>query len=74
MTYSQAGGRPLGISRGSKRRLRKIAMRGNWSPGLVILIIFMLFTLFIILPWLIRHPRPEHDHPTGSSLRTGNGR
>jgi hypothetical protein len=73
MSYSEAGGRPLRIGRGSKRRFRKIALRGNWSPGLVILIIFMLFTLFVVLPWLIRHP-PHHDDSTGPSLSTGSGR
>jgi len=74
MAYSRIDGRPLAIRRGSKRRMRRITMRGNWSAGLVILIVFILLVLFVALPWLIRHPPLDHDPGGETLLRSGTGR
>jgi hypothetical protein len=43
-------------NRGSKRRLQRIAFRGNWSIEVCIVIGIVLVTLFVVVPWLVRHP------------------
>jgi hypothetical protein len=57
-----AGGRRRQISkqfRGSRKRLRRIRARDNWSVEFVIFIIFMLFVLLVLVPWMVTHP---HRH------------
>jgi hypothetical protein len=44
------------LYRGSKRRLQNIKFRGNWSAELWVLVVAILFTILILVPWLIRHP------------------
>jgi len=48
------------LYRGSKKRLKRITLRGNWSLDLWIFIVILALGLFILLPWLIRHPPPQH--------------
>jgi hypothetical protein len=47
--------------RGSRKRLRRITLRGNWSIEFWIFVAIMAFTLLIGVPWLIRHP-PADAH------------
>jgi hypothetical protein len=47
--------------RGSKQRLRRIRMRGNWSLEIWIFVIALVLILLIALPWLASHP-PQHHH------------
>ena len=57
--------RPSKPFRGSKRRVRKIRMQGNWSLGLWVLVMVVLLALFVGVPWLMRHPPPaESPHAT----------
>ena len=49
--------------RGSRRRVRKIRFRGNWSIEIVIFILSMLFVLTVLIPWIVRHPLDDaHEH------------
>jgi hypothetical protein len=48
--------RPSKIYLGSKKRLQRITLRGNWSTELWIVIVVLLFTLLVVVPWMIRHP------------------
>jgi hypothetical protein len=41
--------------RGSRRRVRKIRFRGNWSIEIVIFILSMLLVLTVLIPWIVRH-------------------
>jgi hypothetical protein len=41
--------------RGSRRRLRQIRFRGNWSREMSFLIIAIVLVLLFLVPWLIRH-------------------
>jgi hypothetical protein len=43
------------VYRGSKKRLRSIRLRGSGSLALWVFIVMVLFSLFIVLPWLIVH-------------------
>jgi hypothetical protein len=59
-----SAGRPAKIYRGSRRRLKRIAFRGNWSFELLLFIAWLLFCLLVLVPWLVRHP-PDHDTQIG---------
>jgi hypothetical protein len=48
--------------RGSRKRLRRIRLRGNWSIEFWIFVAIMALTLLIGLPWLIRHPMVDEHH------------
>jgi hypothetical protein len=50
------GARPGRFYRGSRRRLRRIRFRGNWSLEIVFFVIWLLFALFVLVPWIVRHP------------------
>jgi hypothetical protein len=53
---------PGKVYRGSRRRLRRIRLRGNSSTLFWIFVIVFLLTLFVLVPWLVQHPlRPLHD-------------
>jgi hypothetical protein len=60
----RSAGRPAKIYRGSRRRLKRIAFRGNWSFELLLFVAWLLFCLLVLVPWLVRHP-PEHRQQTG---------
>jgi len=47
--------------RGSRKRIRRIRVQDHWSVELWLFVIFVLLALFIVVPWLIRHP-PAHLH------------
>lgn len=56
---SDRAGIPL-TYRGSRKRIRRIGLRGNWSLEIAILLIVLLLALLVVLPWLIRHPPVHH--------------
>ena len=49
------GNRPGLTFRGSRRRLRRIRFRDNWSREMWFLVIVITLTLLLVVPWLIRH-------------------
>ena len=53
--------RLLGYDRGSRKRLNRIRLRGNWSIELWIFVAIMAFMLIVGVPWLIRHPMVDPD-------------
>jgi hypothetical protein len=46
---------------GSRRRLQKIRLRGNWSPEAIVFLIMLLLIFTVLIPWLVRHP-PDHPY------------
>ena len=42
--------------RGSKRRIRRIRLRGNGSAGMWLVLGVVVIALFGLMPWLMRHP------------------
>lgn len=51
--------------RGSRRRLRRIRFRSNWSLEMVLFLLWLLFVLTVLIPWMVRHPHndaPEQGH------------
>jgi hypothetical protein len=48
-------------NRGTRKRLERITLRGNWSVEIWLYVIFVLFLLLVAIPWMVRHP-PEHHH------------
>jgi hypothetical protein len=49
------GNRPGLRFRGSRRRLRQVRLQGNWSREMWLLVIVVGLTIFVLIPWLIRH-------------------
>ena len=64
------GGSNLGRSgagktyRGSRKRLRRIKWQEHTPVEFWIYLVLMLVALLIVIPWLIKHPPPEHHHGT----------
>jgi hypothetical protein len=54
-TGSPAGVRPAKTYRGSKRRVRRIRMRGNGSWEMWMFVVWVAFLLFVVVPWMIRN-------------------
>jgi hypothetical protein len=50
------------VYRGSRKRLRRLRFSGNWSVELWIFLAVMLFTLFVVVPWIVRHPPIDQHH------------
>jgi hypothetical protein len=42
--------------------VRRIRFRDNWAVELWILVAVILFTLCVVVPWLVRHPPSDHQH------------
>jgi hypothetical protein len=42
--------------RGSRRRLRRIRFRENWTRDMWLLLVFVVLTVLLLFPWLVRHP------------------
>jgi hypothetical protein len=40
--------------RGSRRKLKQLRLRGNSSAELWLLVAWVAFLLFVVLPWMIR--------------------
>jgi hypothetical protein len=57
-----AGSHPGRVYRGSPKRVRRIRFRGNWAIEVWVLVAVILFTLFVVVPWLVRHPSSDHPH------------
>jgi hypothetical protein len=57
-----SGPRPGRVYRGSRKRVRRIRFRDNWAVELWILVAVLLFVLFVVVPWLVRHPPLDHQH------------
>ena len=57
-----SGPRPGKVYRGSRKRVRRIRMRGNWAVELWILVAVILFVLFVVVPWLVQPPPLDHQH------------
>ena len=66
MRHLRTVGRPIGRPGGqrsylgSRKRVQRIRMRGNWSAELWLFVILILVALFVLVPWLIRHPLSHH--------------
>ena len=58
----RSSGRPGREYRGSRKRVRRIQVRDNWPVELWFVVAVVLFTLFVVVPWLVRHPLPDHPH------------
>jgi hypothetical protein len=65
--------RPPIIFRGSRRRLRRIQFRDNWSAEMSWLAIWIVIVLGLTIPWLVRSidsashsARQAHQQPTVS--------
>jgi uncharacterized iron-regulated membrane protein len=72
MGHSYGGtGRTLAAYRGSRKRLRRIRMRGNANLGVWVLLILALLMLFVGIPWLMHHPPPHREHVFGVSQGPG---
>ncbi len=57
-------GRPDKVYRGSRKRVRGITWRDHTSVDVWILLVIVLLTLLVGMPWLIGHPpREDHDAP-----------
>ena len=52
-----SGARPARTFRGSRRRVRKIRMRGNGAWEMWLLLAWVLFLLFVVVPWMAEHSR-----------------
>jgi hypothetical protein len=53
--------RLLGYNRGSRKRLNRIRLRGNWSIELWVFVAIMAFMLILGMPWLVRHSMVDPD-------------
>ena len=42
--------------RGSRRRLRRIRFRENWTRDMWLLVAFVVLTILVLFPWLVKHP------------------
>ena len=49
--------RPPKVFRGSPKRIRAIRWQGNGSPGLWLMLVWVLFLLLVVVPWMVRHGR-----------------
>ena len=49
-------------NRGSRKRIRAIRFRDNWSVEVWVFLAVMLFAALVGVPWLIRHPPIHHHH------------
>jgi hypothetical protein len=43
------------IYRGAQGRLRRITLRGNWSPHMWAFIVVVLIVLFVLIPAILNH-------------------
>ena len=55
--WATDGLRPGRWYRGSRQRLRRIRLRDNWSLELWLLIAWVAFLLFVVVPWMVRQGR-----------------
>jgi hypothetical protein len=51
------GTRANKVYRGSRRRFRRIRLRGNGSVEFWLLVAWVAFLLLVVLPWMIRQGR-----------------
>ena len=46
--------------------MKRITIRGNWSLELLLFILWLLFCLLVLVPWLVRHPQEHERQPSES--------
>lgn len=71
------GGRGVALrgNRGSRRRLRRIKLRENWSRAMWALLAFVLLVLLVVIPWVLRHPLPhQEEHVFGEMEEPGHSK
>ena len=67
-----SAGRPGKFYRGSRRRLKRITFRGNWSFELLLFVAWLLFCLLVLVPWMVRHPHePRQETGESQSIKSG---
>jgi len=52
---ARSGARPPKRYRGSRHRLKRIRLRGNFARELWLLVAWVAFLLFVVMPWMMRH-------------------
>ena len=61
--------RPALHYRGSRRRVRRIHFRGNWSKTMWLFAAWLAILLFVIVPYMLRHPPADEAWTPNASLR-----
>ena len=56
------GQRPPMVYRGSRRRLKRLRWRGNFSFEMWLVLAWVLFLLFVVIPWMIRQGHEPHGN------------
>lgn len=54
MSEAPTGTRPGKWFRGSRRRLERITLRDNWTVEMWLLVAWVAFLLFVVVPWMVR--------------------
>jgi hypothetical protein len=62
-----SGGRGSKTYRGSRKRIRQIKWREHTSIEFWVFVVFMLFLLFVGIPWMIKHPIDHHHEPSSTA-------
>jgi hypothetical protein len=44
---------PPKVYRGSRRRLKRLRARDNWSTEMWVLLIWLAFLLSVVIPWMV---------------------
>jgi len=47
--------------------MNRITFRGNWSLELLLFVLWLLFCLLVLVPWLVRHPHEHGSQPREST-------
>jgi hypothetical protein len=74
MAYVKGANRPPRVYRGSRRRVRKLTLRGNWSAGPWVLLAILVFVLLVVIPWISRNLQTADQSDTGTSWDAPSGR
>jgi hypothetical protein len=54
------------IYRGSRKRVQRLKWYKHSSIHFWLFVAFVLFLLFVGVPWMINHPEAGHHHPSSS--------
>ena len=62
--------RPFNPFVGSRRRVRRIRMRGNWFLLMWLFLAWLAVFLFVVVPYMAKHPPAEHSWFWQTDLRS----